>query len=163
MKIILIAALDKGKVIGSKGSIPWRIQEDLNYFKEKTSNKSIIMGRKTYESIGRPLPNRLNIVMTRSKEEIKGAIIASNKEMALEEAEKFSSDIFIIGGEYIYKEFMDLASEMLLTEIDLETKGDAFFPKWNESEWKETARKQKKDTLENINYDFVKYERKLNA
>ena len=90
MKIILIAALDKGKVIGSKGSIPWRIQEDLNYFKEKTSNKSIIMGRKTYESIGRPLPNRLNIVMTRSKEEIKGAIIASNKEMALEEAEKFT-------------------------------------------------------------------------
>ena len=58
---------------------------------------------------------------------------------------------------------MDLASEMLLTEIDLETKGDAFFPKWNESEWKETARKQKKDSLEDINYDFVKYERKLNA
>ena len=76
MKIILIAALDKGRVIGSEGSIPWNIQEDLNYFKEKTTNKAIIMGRKTFESIGRPLPNRLNIVMTRSKEKIDDVIIA---------------------------------------------------------------------------------------
>ena len=85
MKIILIAALDKGRVIGSEGSIPWNIQEDLNYFKEKTTNKAIIMGRKTFESIGRPLPNRLNIVMTRSKEQIDDVIIAPNKEVAIEQ------------------------------------------------------------------------------
>ena len=160
MKIILIAALDKGRVIGSEGSIPWNIQEDLNYFKEKTTNKAIIMGRKTYESIGRPLPNRLNIVMTRSIEEIKGVKIALDKEKALEEAKRFSSEIFIIGGEFIYKEFMELASVMLLTEIDLKTKGDAFFPKWNKSVWKETSRHSRIDVLENISYDFVRYERK---
>ncbi len=160
MKIILIAALDKGRVIGSEGSIPWNIQEDLNYFKEKTTNKAIIMGRKTYESIGRPLPNRLNIVMTRSIEEIKGVKIALDKEKALEEAKRFSSEIFIIGGEFIYKEFMELASVMLLTEIDLKTKGDAFFPKWNKSEWKEASRHSRIDVLENISYDFVRYERK---
>ena len=98
MKIILIAALDKGRVIGSEGSIPWNIQEDLNYFKEKTTNKAIIMGRKTFESIGRPLPNRLNIVMTRSKEQIDDVIIAPNIEIAIEQARGFSCEIFVIGG-----------------------------------------------------------------
>ena len=96
MKIILIAALDKGRVIGSEGSIPWNIQEDLNYFKEKTTNKAIIMGRKTFESIGRPLPNRLNIVMTRSKEKVDGVITAPNKEIAIEKARDFSSEIFVL-------------------------------------------------------------------
>ena len=144
MKIILIAALDKGRVIGSEGSIPWNIQEDLNYFKEKTTNKAIIMGRKTFESIGRPLPNRLNIVMTRSKEQIDDVIIAPNKEIAIEQARGFSSEIFVIGGEYIYKEFLEMASEMLLTEIDLDTEGDTYFPKWEESEWLEVSREAKK-------------------
>ena len=160
MKIILIAALDKGRVIGSEGSIPWKIQEDLNYFREKTTNKAIIMGRKTFESIGRPLPNRLNIVMTRSKEKVDGVVIAPNKEIAIEKARDFSSEIFVIGGEYIYKEFLEMASEMLLTEIDLDTEGDTYFPKWEESEWLEVSREAKKDDSQKINYEFVKYKRK---
>ena len=160
MKIILIAALDKGRVIGSEGSIPWNIQEDLNYFKEKTTNKAIIMGRKTFESIGRPLPNRLNIVMTRSKEKVDGVIIAPNKEIAIEKARDFSSEIFVIGGEYIYKEFLEMASEMLLTEIDLDTDGDTYFPRWEESEWLEVSRESKIDDSQKINYEFVKYKRK---
>jgi len=160
MKIILIAALDKGRVIGSEGSIPWNIQEDLNYFKEKTTNKAIIMGRKTFESIGRPLPNRLNIVMTRSKEQIDDVIIAPNREVAIEQGRGFSSEIFVIGGEYIYKEFLEMASEMLLTEIDLDTEGDAYFPKWEESEWLEVSREAKKDDSQKINYEFVRYKRK---
>ena len=160
MKIILIAALDKGRVIGSEGSIPWNIQEDLNYFKEKTTNKAIIMGRKTFESIGRPLPNRLNIVMTRSKEKVDGVIIAPNKEIAIEKARDFSSEIFVIGGEYIYKEFLEMASEMLLTEIDLDTDGDTYFPRWEESEWLEVSRESKIDDSQKINYEFVKYKRR---
>ena len=160
MKIILIAALDKGRVIGSEGSIPWNIQEDLNYFKEKTTNKAIIMGRKTFESIGRPLPNRLNIVMTRSKEKVDGVIIAPNKEIAIEKARDFSSEIFVIGGEYIYKEFLEMASEMLLTEIDLDTDGDTYFPRWDESEWLEVSRESKIDDSQKINYEFVKYKRR---
>ena len=159
MKIILIAALDKGRVIGSEGSIPWNIQEDLNYFREKTTNKAMIMGRKTFESIGRPLPNRLNIVMTRSKEKVDGVIIAPNKEIAIEKARDFSSEIFVIGGEYIYKEFLEMASEMLLTEIDLDTEGDAYFPKWVKSEWVEVSREAKKDDSQKINYEFVRYKR----
>ena len=160
MKIILIAALDKGRVIGSEGSIPWNIQEDLNYFKEKTTNKAIIMGRKTFESIGRPLPNRLNIVMTRSKEKVDGVVIAPNKEIAIEKARDFSSEIFVIGGEYIYKEFLEMASEMLLTEIDLDTDGDTYFPRWEESEWLEVSRESKIDDSQKINYEFVKYKRR---
>ena len=160
MKIILIAALDKGRVIGNEGSIPWNIQEDLNYFREKTTNKAIIMGRKTFESIGRPLPNRLNIVMTRSKEQIDDVIIAPNKEVAIEKGRGFSSEIFVIGGEYIYKEFLEMASEMLLTEIDLDTEGDTYFPKWEESEWLEVSREAKKDDSQKINYEFVRYKRK---
>tara|TARA_B100001029_G_C14936621_1_gene380786 strand:- start:264 stop:749 length:486 start_codon:yes stop_codon:yes gene_type:complete len=160
MKIILIAALDKGRVIGSEGSIPWNIQEDLNYFKEKTTNKAIIMGRKTFESIGRPLPNRLNIVMTRSKEKVDGVITAPNKEIAIEKARDFSSEIFVIGGEYIYKEFLEMASEMLLTEIDLDTDGDTYFPRWEESEWLEVSRESKIDDSQKINYEFVKYKRR---
>ena len=160
MKIILIAALDKGRVIGSEGSIPWNIQEDLNYFREKTTNKAIIMGRKTFESIGRPLPNRLNIVMTRSKEKVDGVVIAPNKEIAIEKARDFSSEIFVIGGEYIYKEFLEMASEMLLTEIDLDTDGDTYFPRWEESEWLEVSRESKIDDSQKINYEFVKYKRR---
>ena len=160
MKINLIAALDKGRVIGSEGSIPWNIQEDLNYFKEKTTNKAIIMGRKTFESIGRPLPNRLNIVMTRSKEKVDGVVIAPNKEIAIEKARDFSSEIFVIGGEYIYKEFLEMASEMLLTEIDLDTEGDTYFPRWDESEWLEVSRESKIDDSQKINYEFVKYKRR---
>jgi len=163
MKIILIAALTRGKVIGKEGSIPWQIKEDMDFFRTKTSNKSIIMGRKTFESIGRPLPNRLNIVMTGSEEKIRGVIKVNNKEDALQEAKKFSSEIFVIGGQNIYKTFFEEACEMYLTEIDSEIEGDTFFPEWNKSEWIELSREPKKDLSQELNYEFVRYARNLNA
>ena len=102
MEIILIAAVDKNLAIGKNGQIPWRISEDLRFFKEKTEGTAIIMGRATFDSIGRPLPNRKNIVMTRTPKNREGVIEVKSVNEALAEAREFSDRINIIGGEYIY-------------------------------------------------------------
>ena len=156
MEIILIAAVDKNLAIGKDGQIPWRISEDLRFFKEKTEGTAIIMGRATFDSIGRPLPNRKNIVMTRTPKDREGVIEVKSADEALSEALKFSDRINIIGGEYIYKEFLNSATKLLITEIDIEVDApDAYFPKWNLSQWKEVSRRESSE--ENIDYSFVEY------
>ena len=158
MEIILIAAVSKDKVIGKQGGIPWKIKEDLSFFKEKTLNSPIIMGRATYNSIGRPLPNRLNIVMTRSAKNTEGVTEVTSVEKAIEAASvnKESSKVYIIGGENIYKEFLPIAHRMIITEVDLYIKdGDTFFPEWNISEWKEQSRDQREEN--GIEFSFVEY------
>ena len=160
MKISLIAAFAKERVIGKDGKIPWAIKEDLEYFRYKTEGCSVVMGRKTYESIGRPLSNRLNIVMTRTPKKIKGVTEVINKKRAIEIASTFSEEIFIIGGEGSYEEFLPLASKMYLTEINIEVEGDTFFPNWNLNDWKELSRKDCKDLNQNIEYSFLEYVRK---
>ena len=158
MEIILIAAVSKDKVIGKQGGIPWKIKEDLSFFKEKTLNSPIIMGRATYNSIGRPLPNRLNIVMTRSAKNTEGVIEVTSVETAIEAAStnKNSSRVYIIGGENIYKEFIPIAHKMIITEVNLHIEdGDAFFPEWNISEWKEQSRDQREEN--GIEFSFVEY------
>ena len=158
MEIILIAAVSKDKVIGKQGGIPWKIKEDLSFFKEKTLNSPIIMGRATYNSIGRPLPNRLNIVMTRSAKNTEGVIEVTSVETAIEAASinKNSSRVYIIGGQNIYKEFLPIAHRMIITEVDLYIKdGDTFFPEWNISEWEEQSRDQREEN--GIEFSFVEY------
>ena len=160
MEIILIAAVSKNKVIGKQGGIPWKIKEDLSFFKEKTLNSPIIMGRATYNSIGRPLPNRLNIVMTRSAKNTEGVIEVTSVETAIEAASinKNSSRVYIIGGENIYKEFIPIAHKMIITEVNLHIEdGDAFFPDWNISEWKEQSRDQREEN--GIRFSFVEYKK----
>ena len=160
MEIILIAAVSKDKVIGKQGGIPWKIKEDLIFFKEKTLNSPIIMGRATYNSIGRPLPNRLNIVMTRSAKNTEGVTEVTSVEKAIEAASenKDSSKVYIIGGENIYKEFLPIAHRMIITEVDLYIKdGDTFFPEWNISEWKEQSRDQREEN--GTRFSFVEYTR----
>ena len=160
MEIILIAAVSKDKVIGKQGGIPWKIKEDLSFFKEKTLNSPIIMGRATYNSIGRPLPNRLNIVMTRSAKNTEGVTEVTSVEKAIEAASenKDSSKVYIIGGENIYKEFLPIAHRMIITEVDLYIKdGDTFFPEWNISEWKEQSRDQREEN--GTRFSFVEYTR----
>ena len=160
MEIILIAAVSKDKVIGKQGGIPWKIKEDLSFFKEKTLNSPIIMGRATYESIGRPLPNRLNIVMTRSAKNTEGVTEVTSVEKAIEAASinRDSSRVYIIGGENIYKEFLPIAHRMIITEVDLYIKdGDTFFPEWNISEWKEQSRDQREEN--GTRFSFVEYTR----
>ena len=160
MKISLIAAFAEEGVIGKDGKIPWTLKEDLKHFKNKTEGCSVVMGRKTYESIGRPLPNRLNIVMTRNPKRQEGIKEVSNTKDALKVASSYSDEIFIIGGEKIYEEFLPLATKMYLTKIDIKVNGDTFFPSWNKNEWKELSKQDKKDVDQGIEYWFLEYERK---
>tara|TARA_Y100000590_G_scaffold76174_1_gene84273 strand:+ start:185 stop:667 length:483 start_codon:yes stop_codon:yes gene_type:complete len=160
LKISLIAAFTEEGVIGKDGKIPWTLKEDLKHFRNKTEGSSIVMGRKTYESIGRPLPNRLNIVMTKNPKMLEGVKEVSNRKEALEIASSYSNEVFIIGGEKIYEEFLPLATKMYLTKIDIKTKGDAFFPKWNVNDWEELSRQDKEDLNQNIKYCFLEYKRK---
>ena len=160
MKISLIAAFAEEGVIGKDGEIPWTLKEDLKHFRSKTEGCSVVMGRKTYESIGGPLPNRLNIVMTRNPKKLEGVKEVTNKEEALEIASSYSDEVFVIGGEKIYEEFLPMATKMYLTKIDIKVKGDSFFPKWSLNDWKELSRNDKKDLDQNIKYCFLEYKRK---
>ena len=160
MEIILIAAVSKDRVIGKQGRIPWKIKEDLSFFKEKTLNSPIIMGRSTYNSIGRPLPNRLNIVMTRSAKKTEGVTEVTSVKEAIETASKSkdSSKVYVIGGENIYKEFLPIAHRMIITEVELYVEGgDTFFPEWSINEWQEQNRDQKEEN--GIKFSFVEYTR----
>ena len=134
MEIFLIAAVDKNLAIGKEGKIPWHIKEDLSYFQKNTLNTAMIMGRSTFDSIGKPLPNRQNIVMTKSPANREGVIEVLDVESAIKEAKKTSSKISVIGGESIYKEFLPLANKLLITEINITVEGaDTFFPEWSHS------------------------------
>ena len=158
MEIVLIAAVDKNLAIGKDGKIPWEIKEDLKFFRENTENTAIIMGRATYDSIGRPLPKRKNIVMTRTFKEREGVIEVNSSKDALKQAKSYSEKINIIGGEYIYKEFLPLATKLLITEIDIEVNSpDAFFPKWETNQWKEISRKRSSEN--GLYFSFVEYQR----
>ena len=158
MEITLIAAVDHNLAIGKEGKIPWEIKEDLKFFRDKTLDSAVIMGRATFDSIGRPLPNRKNIVMTRSPANRKGVYEVSSKEEALEEAILFSDKINIIGGEFIYKEFLPIATTLLITKVDIVVESpDAYFPTWVNKEWDEVSRK---DSAENgIGFSFLEYVR----
>tara|TARA_B100001109_G_scaffold188200_1_gene154919 strand:- start:353 stop:832 length:480 start_codon:yes stop_codon:yes gene_type:complete len=158
MEITLIAAVDKNLAIGKDGKIPWNIKEDLKFFREKTMDTAIIMGRATFESIGRPLPNRKNIVMTKSPANRQGVYEVTSKEDALDEAILFSKDIKIIGGEFIYKEFLPLATKLFITEVDLEVESpDAYFPVWRKEDWTEVSRKESEEN--GIKFSFLEFVR----
>ena len=159
MNIALVAAVAKNRVIGRQGKIPWHIKDDLLHFKNLTTASAVIMGRKTYESIGKPLPNRTNIVMTRRPGRLKDIREVYSKNQALAVALEFSKDIYIIGGENIYREFLPLAKKMFLTEIALEVSGDTHFPEWEKKEWIEVSRINKEDQSQDIKYSFVEYKR----
>ena len=134
-EIVLIAAMGTNRVLGKDGELLWHIPEDLKHFKQLTSGFPIVMGRKTFESIKRPLPNRRNIVISRTEQDLgPGVEVLPNVEavMDLLKAEK---RICIVGGGEIYTLFLPLANKMELTMVDANPQGDAYFPEWEESEW----------------------------
>lgn len=140
MKISMIVAMAQHRVIGLENDMPWHLPADLQHFKKTTLGKPVIMGRKTYDSIGRALPGRLNIVVSRDANlSIEGVTCVSTVEDALLAA-KGVEEVMIIGGATIYEHFLSVANRLYLTFIDLETKGDTYFPdylaqgKWNEIE-----------------------------
>jgi dihydrofolate reductase len=156
MKIALIVAMSENGVIGDKGKIPWHIREDLQRFKRLTMGHSIIMGRKTYESIGKPLPGRTNIVLTRSPNFIAppGVLTFASFDAALEHCrEQNHGSAFIIGGSKVFQLALPLADRLLITEVHQRVNGDTKFPDYDRTEWTETAREDGSE------YSFVEYAR----
>lgn len=130
MDISILVAVAENGVIGKDNQLLWRLSEDLKLFKKRTTNHAIIMGRKTYDSIGKPLPNRVNIVISRSKNlEIDGCVVVNSLEKAIEVAiqQTDKNEVFIIGGEKIYTLAEKLATKLYLTKVNATLEGDAFF------------------------------------
>ncbi|QNS14851.1 dihydrofolate reductase [Mannheimia bovis] len=136
MKISVIVARTKNKVIGKNNQMPWYLPVDLAWFRQNTVGKPVIMGRKTYESIGRLLPKRPNVILSRSGFEVEGAYSATSLEQAVELAKSFanSDEIMIIGGGELFKQALPTADTLYLTEIQAEIEGDTFF-EFDEENW----------------------------
>ena len=165
MIISLIAAMGKNRVIGNKGKLPWNMPADLKYYKNKIKGKTVIMGRKTFESMGsKPLPNRPNIMITRNKDfRVKDAIVVHSADEALKEAEKYGmEEAMVIGGSEIYEAFLPIANRLYLTIIDGNFEGDAFFPEYDITEWKEVSYEEHERDKDNpYDYRFVVLERSV--
>lgn len=158
-RVSLIAAVAANGVIGDNNALPWRLPEDLRRFKALTLGHPVIMGRKTFESIGRPLPGRRNIVISRNREyAAAGCEVAASLEAALEACRNGSDEVFIIGGAQIYAEALPLAQRLYLTEISRDFEGDARFPAFDRNRWRETSRERQR-TPEGLAFDFAVYDR----
>ena len=159
MKVAMIAAMARDRVIGADNDMPWHLPADLKHFKKVTLGKPVVMGRRTYESIGRPLPGRPNIVITSSDtSDFPDAVtVVSSPEQALEVAQTLVGDeqeIMIIGGGKIYQTFLPMAETLYLTHIDLDVAGDTCFPDYQtEADWDE-AESQQHFADENNPHDY---------
>jgi len=161
MTISLIAAMGKNREIGFNGKLPWDLPAELNHFREVTRGCPVIMGRRTHEAIGRVLPGRKNIIVTRdSSYSAEGCVVAHTIEEAIAAAEG-GGEVFVIGGTEIFNLAMPYAQKMILTFVDATPEADTYFPEFNESEWRETKSDLHQKDAEN-QYDFVikTYERK---
>lgn len=135
MIISLIVAMDRNRLIGNNNQLPWHLPADFAHFKSVTMGKPIVMGRKTYESIGKPLPGRENIVLTRNADvKIEGVTVRDSLEAAIEGVENVD-ELMIIGGSTIYQQAMVMVDRMYITEVDAEFEGDAWFPEINREDW----------------------------
>lgn len=145
MKIALVVAMSRNRVIGRNNALPWHASEDLKRFRRLTTGKPVIMGRKTYASIGRPLPHRLNIVVTRDRNfHVDGIVNAYSLDEALRLAEEsmLGDEAMIVGGAQIFDLVLGVAARIYLTEIDIEVEGDTFFPPLDPAQWREAARER---------------------
>jgi dihydrofolate reductase len=157
-QINIIVAIGKNLVIGRENKLIWRISDDLKRFKNLTTGHPIIMGRKTFESIGKPLPNRTNIIVTRNKDFIiEGCLSCNSLEEAIQKAYEFNSQIFIIGGQEIYKQALEVADRLYITLIDAEEKGDAFFPSY--TDFKKVISTEEHQTPEGLKYKYIVLEK----
>jgi dihydrofolate reductase len=140
-RVTLIAAYAGDRVIGDRGRIPWRLPEDFAHFKATTMGGVLVMGRATYDSIGRPLPGRTTIVLTRDREwAADGVLVAHSLEEALSLAEGLSGEVFVAGGAEVYRQALPVATHQILTEVDLSPGGDTRYPEFEPGEWVETRR-----------------------
>ena len=154
--LTIIVATDQERGIGIRNTLPWHLPEDLTHFKHTTSGHPIIMGRKTFDSIGRPLPNRRNMVITRNLEwKHDGVEVFTSITHALQALN--DSQAFIIGGAEIYAQALSLADQLIITEIDHTYSCDAFFPAIEPDQWQEVSREKHFSETKNLHYAFVTY------
>jgi dihydrofolate reductase len=140
-RVVMVAAVARNGVIGNGPDIPWRIPGEQAEFKRLTMGHTLVMGRTTYDSIGRPLPGRTTIVLTRDPSwSADGVLVAHSIEEALQQAAQLPGDVVVAGGAEVYAAALPFATEQIVSEVDLEPDGDVRYPAYDPSEWRETAR-----------------------
>lgn len=158
-KLALIVAIAKDGVIGINNTLPWHLPEDLKRFRALTMGHHIIMGRKTYDSLGRLLPGRTTVIVTRNREyQVEGALIAHSLQDAIALC-KNDDEVFLIGGAELYQAGLALADKLYITEIDLDVTGDAHFPQIPHSQWQQVAR-EAHISEKGLKFNYVTYQRK---
>jgi len=158
--ISIIAAMAENRVIGVDNTLPWRLPADLRHFRRLTTGHHVIMGRRNYESIGKPLPERTNIVVTRNRDyRAPGCVVAHSLEEALERAQN-DAEIFVIGGAEIYQQALARADRLYLTLVHASVAGDTYFPEFAPDRWNESSRERHEADAKNpYPYSFVVYDR----
>lgn len=159
--ISLIVAMDENRLIGKDNQLPWHLPQDLAYFKRMTMNHKIVMGRKTYESIGKPLPGRENIIITRDSSYTKdGCKVLHSIDDILELSKATDENVFVIGGAEIFKEILPYSDKLYMTHIHHEFEGDTFFSQLNDSEWETiSVESGMRDVKNPYEFDFVVYQK----
>jgi dihydrofolate reductase len=158
--ISIVVAIAQNNAIGKNNQLLWHLPADLKHFKQITSGHTVIMGRKTYDSIGKPLPNRRNIVITRQPLRLEGCEVASSLNEALELC-KEEAETFLIGGAQIYEQALLITHRIYLTEVHQEFEADTFFPVIKPADWKETTRENFEPNEKNpFSYSFITLERR---
>ncbi len=160
-KLAIIVAMAKNRTIGINNTLPWRCPEDLKHFKTLTMGHHMIMGRKTFDSIGKALPGRITVVVTRNSDlHIEGCITANSLSAAIS-ACKSDERIFVVGGGEMYAQALYLADTLYITEIQQDVEGDAHFPEFDLTQWCEVTREPRsQDTPQPLSYHFVEYRRR---
>lgn len=162
MNISMIAAIGKNNELGKDNKLIWRLPEDLKYFKRVTDGRTIIMGRKTFESLPKLLPNRKHIVLSSSNTFPSEVEVYKNIKELLNKIQLSKEEIFVIGGGSVYEQFLEYANSLYLTEIEAEClEADAFFPQFDKEEWRKSILGNKFEN--NVNYKHVLYRRKSNG
>lgn len=157
MIIALIAAMDRNRIIGHAGALPWHLPADLHWFKRHTIGHTLLMGRRTFEAIGHPLPGRRTIVVSRNRDyQARGCIVTTDIPAAIAAANP-AEQLFICGGGEIYRQIFDLAERIYLTELDIEVTGDTFFPEINADEFQIVSQEHH---FEPFHYSFSIFHRK---
>ncbi len=164
MIISLIVAYSKNRAIGKNNKLLWHLKGDMKNFVKLTKGKHYLMGRKTFESIGKPLPNRVNIILSKSHKDIDGVIVRENLQDAIKFAKSQGADELVIGGgANIYEQVMDKVTRMYITEVDCNIEGDSYFPEFDEGEWEcVTNFSHEKDSENDYNFEYSEYVKKEN-
>jgi len=159
MTISIVVAISENRAIGKDNKLLWYLPNDLKHFKAITTGHTVIMGRKTYESVGKPLPNRRNIIITRQDIKIEGCEVVNSIKAALELC-RTEREVFIVGGAEIYKQSLHLTDRIYLTVVHKQFEGDSFFPEIKKTDWVQVSREDHQpDEKNSLPYSFITYER----